>query len=170
MPRSRPLILAVGASLLLTACHGPKPKTSAISAESHAPGTTLASTPAACAAYPAGSPGVVRLFCNGPAVVKLTIDGVDHVLKGGSCETSPAGFSLNLGVVSGPGLAGPKPDYVGLTVTGPAGPFTDAVISLRLGGKVYALPHNSGQVGPTGGAFSGVSRHGKSKVSASFTC
>jgi hypothetical protein len=163
--------MAVGALLIgVAGCHPPKPKGSATSAESHAPGTTLASAPAACTAYPAGAPGVVRSFCNGPAVVKLTVDGVDHLLKGGSCSTSGGVFNLNLGVVAGRELAGPKPDYVGLNAKVASGPFTDGVLVVHIAGKAYTITHNSGQVGPVGGDFSGVGRRGHPKVSASFTC
>ncbi|QUD88621.1 hypothetical protein [Phenylobacterium montanum] len=171
MTALRPCLIASAALLaLLGGCRAPKPKAGAASAESHAPGTTLAQIPAACAAYPAGSPGVVRTFCSGPAVVKLTINGAEHVLKGGSCETSGNIFSLNLGVVAGPGLAGPAPDYVGLTVNAPPGPFNDAALSVHYGGKAYLLPHNTGQATPAGGEFSGVTRKGHAKVSAVFTC
>lgn len=167
----RPYLLASAALLtLLGGCRAPKPKAGAASAESHAPGTTLAQVPAACAAYPMGSPGVVRTFCSGPAVVKLTINGAEHLLKGGSCASTGAIFSLNLGVVSGPGLAGPPPDYIGLTVSAPPGPFNDGALTVHYGGKAYLLPHNSGQAAPTGGEFSGVARKGHAKVSASFTC
>ena len=166
----RTVTAASGALLLLAGCHAPKPKGSTTSAESHAPGTTMATVPAACAAYPPGSPGVVRKFCDGPAVVRLTIDGAEHVLKGGTCSANGGGFSLNLGIVAGPGLAGPKPDYVSLTAATTAGPFTDAALTVRYAGKAYVLPHNSGQIGPAGGDFSGVSRKGRHKVSAAFTC
>lgn len=167
----RPYSIAIGAlCLVLCACHAAKPRAHAVSAESHAPGTTMAVIPAACAAYPDGSPGVIHKFCNGPAAVKLTIDGSEHELRGGSCSNAGGVFSLNLGIVAGPGLAGPKPDYISLTVNAAAGPFTDAVLSVHYAGKAYALTHNSGQVGPTGGDFSGASRRGRTKVSGSFTC
>lgn len=163
------VILGVSAALL-AGCHPPKPKGSAVSAESHAPGTTMASTPAACAAYPADTPGVIHAYCNGSAVVKLNIDGVDHLLKGGVCSNAGGAYALDLGIVAGPQLAGPKPDFVGLKTTGPAGPFTDAAITLNIGGKTITLHHNSGQVGPTGGDFTGVGRRGHHKVVGTFTC
>ncbi len=167
----RTVTVASGALLVLLAgCHAPKPKASATSAESHAPGTTTASIPAACAAYPPGSPGVVRSFCSGPAVVKLTINGKDHILKGGTCSTDGGRFTLNLGIVAGPGLAGPKPDYVGLTANVGSGPFTDAALNVHYAGKAYALTHNTGQVAPSGGNFTGTGRRGRSKVSGTFTC
>ena len=172
MPSLRPLtVMAVGALLIgVAGCHPPKPKGSATSAESHAPGTTMASTPAACTAYPAGSPGVLHSYCDGSAVVKLTIDGTDHLLKGGTCSAAGGQFTLNLGVVAGPGLAGPKPDYVGLTTQVAAGPFSDAVIKVNFGGKGYTLQHNTGQIIPNGGDFNGTGRHGRPKISATFTC
>ncbi|MDR3509375.1 MAG: hypothetical protein P4L64_15895 [Caulobacteraceae bacterium] len=166
----RALTLVLCAAGGLVAGCGPKTKPSAVSAESHAPGTTLASTPAACAAYPVGAAGVVRTFCDGTAKVKLTVNGVDHLLTGGACSTTGGVFSLNLGVVAGPGLAGPKPDYVGLTTQVAAGPFTDAVLTVNIGGKGYVLTQNSGEVSPTGGTFQGVARHKGPKISATFTC
>ena len=164
-------VLVLGASaVLLAGCHPPKPKGSAVSAESHAPGTTLASTPAACVAYPADTPGVIHAYCSGAAVVKLNIDGVDHVLKGGTCSTASGVYALNLGIVAGPQLAGPRPDFVGLKTATQAGPFTDAAITLNIGGKTITLRHNSGQVGPTGGDFTGLGRRGRPKVVGSFSC
>jgi hypothetical protein len=160
----RPCLLAIGVlALSLAGCHAPSPKGGAASAESHAPGTTLAAVPAACGAYPPGSPGVVRSFCSGPAVV-------DHVLRGGSCSNAGGVFSLNLGIEAGPALAGPRPDYIGLTVNAPSGPFTDAVLSVHYAGKAYLLTHNSGQIGPAGGDFAGSGRHGRPRISGSFTC
>lgn len=152
----------------LAGCH--PTKTGASSAESHAPGTTTASVPGACSQYPPGAPGVVRTFCDGPAVVKLTLGGVQRTLTGGACSTDGGVFALNLGVVAGPGLAGPKPDYVGLSAPVTAGHFTNAVLAVNLDGKAYALTENSGDVGPAGGDFTGKPLDGGDPISATFTC
>jgi hypothetical protein len=159
--------LALAALLPLAAC-APH-KSSASSADSHAPGTTTASVPADCSKYPKGSPGVINTFCDGKAVVKLTVGGVPHTLSGGSCSTSAGLFALNLGVVSGPELAGPKPDYVGLTAQNETGPFTNAVLAINVDGKAYAVTENTGTVSPAGGSFSGKALGGE-PVAGSFTC
>jgi hypothetical protein len=163
MIRSGGLIIAV---LALAAC-SPKVRDSA-NPESHAPGTTLATVPGSCGSYPAGTPGVIRTFCDGTAVVKVNIAGVDSVLKGGTCEMAGPVFSLNLGVVSDNQLGGPKPDYVGIS-TPAAGPFTNGVLVVTLGGKAYTLLRNSGTAAMTGGTFSGTSMHGEA-VTGSFSC
>lgn len=158
---------AILACLALVACSN-RDRGGASSADSHAPGTTDATVAAACSAYPMGSAGVIRTFCDGPATVNLTIAGVLHTMKGGTCEGQDGPFTLNLGVISGPGLAGPKPDYIGLS-TPNAGPFTNAVLSVTVDGKDYAVPTNAGQVGAQGGAFSGTAMTGEA-ISGAFTC
>jgi hypothetical protein len=165
MFRVRPLVLI--AVLAVGACHAHK--TGASSADSHAPGTTTASMAADCAKYPPGSPGVIRTFCDGRAVVSVSVGGVAHTLGGGTCDTTAGAFALNLGVVSGPELAGPKPDYVGLIAPSASGPFTNAVLAVNVGGKGYAVTQNSGQVSATGGSFTGKAITGEA-VSGTFTC
>ena len=166
--RLRLAVLLLAGLAPLAACH-PK-KTGASSAESHAPGTTTASVPAACAQYPTGAPGVIRTYCDGPAVVKLTIGGVARTLTGGSCSTDGGVFVLNLGVVAGPDLAGPKPDYVGLSAPITTGHFTNATLALNIDGKPYALTENSGEVTPAGGSFAGKALDGGQTISGTFTC
>jgi hypothetical protein len=167
MLRLRLPLLALAAALPLAACHAHK--SSASSADSHAPGTTTARVAADCAKYPQGSPGVIRTFCDGPAVVKVTVAGVAHTLTGGACETTGGVFALNLGVVSGPDLAGPKPDYVGLSTPTASGPFSNGVLAVNVDGKGYAVTQNSGTVSATGGTFAGKTLTGED-VSGSFTC
>jgi hypothetical protein len=161
------LVAVLAAALAMTACH--RTQAGASSADSHAPGTTAATVAAPCAAYPAGATGVIRTFCDGPATVMLTVAGKDYALKGGTCETAAGVFSLNLGVVSGPGLAGPKPDYLGLTAPVQSGAFSNAVLTVTVDGKSHPLAVNTGQVGPAGGSFSGVALNGE-MVTGSFTC
>jgi len=161
-------VLAVGLSL--AACGRDAGKTGASSAESHAPGTTLATTAGACAAYSAGAPGVIRTFCSGPATVKAFVAGKEYDLSGGTCATETGMFSVNLGVVSTPELGGPKPDYFGLTVPAGGGHFSNAVLTLTVGGKSYALTSNSGDASPTGGTFTGAAYGDSAPVTGSFTC
>ena len=162
-------ILAAGA-LALTACGRNEAKTGANSADSHAPGTTLATAPGSCASYAPGTPGVIRTFCNGTAVVKLNVGGTDYVLRGGSCGPDMGMFSVNLGVVAGPDLGGPKPDYFGLTIPQTAGPFTNGVLAVNVGGKGYAFNQNSGTLTGTSGTFEGTALGDGTKISGSFSC
>ena len=104
-------------------------------------------------------------------MVKLTVAGVDHTLTGGSCQPTAATFALNLGVVAGPDLAGPKPDYVGLTAPVANGPFSNGVLAVDIDGKGYAIVPNSGSVSPTGGSFTGKAMGaGGPDISGTFTC
>jgi hypothetical protein len=169
MPRLRLLLVAFMATAPLAACH--PHKSSASSADSHAPGTTTATVAADCSKYPQGAPGVIRTFCDGPAVVKLTVAGIEHTLTGGSCQPAAASFALNLGVVAGPDLAGPKPDYVGLTAPVANGPFNNGVLAIDIDGKGYAIIPNSGSVSSTGGSFAGKAiGAGGPDISGTFTC
>jgi hypothetical protein len=161
------LLLVAAACSALAACSR-RDAGGASSADSHAPGTTNAKIAAPCSAYPAGAAGVIRTFCNGPAAATVIIAGRSHALSGGTCQSQDGLFTLNIGVVSGPDLAGPKPDYLGLT-TQAAGPFANAALSITVDGKVYAVTANTGQSGPKGGSFSGVAATGET-VSGSFNC
>ena len=169
MTRKRHAFAVLAGVLALSGCgRGRTP--SASSVDSHAPGTTTASAAGSCNSYVAGTPGVVRTFCDGPAVVKVSVDGKDHALTGGTCQTQAGMFVLNLGVVANGALGGPKPDYVGMTVPVTSGHFDKAVaISVTVDGKNYVLTTSSGDVGPNGGAFEGMTLGG-GKVVGSFTC
>ena len=169
MSRLRLFLAALVAAAPLAACH--PHKSSASSADSHAPGTTTATVAADCSKYPQGAPGVIRTFCAGTAVVKLNVAGVDHTLSGGSCQPAATTFALNLGVVAGPDLAGPKPDYVGLTAPVANGPFSNGVLAVDINGKAYVIVPNSGSVSPTGGSFTGKAMGaGGPDISGTFTC
>jgi len=159
--------LALCALVALGGCHAHK--SGASSADSHAPGTTTASVAADCGKYPQGAPGVIRTFCNGTAVVKLSVGGVAHALSGGSCQIVGNIFTLNLGVVSGPGLAGPKPDYIGMTAPTADGPFTNATLTLTVGGKGYTVAENSGEITGRAGSFAGKAATGEA-IEGAFTC
>jgi hypothetical protein len=127
----------------------------------------------ACASYHAGQDGVVRTFCDGPAVVKLTINGASHTLRGGTCETAPV-FNLNVGVVAGSNLK-PQPDYFGLAKLG-SGPVGDGdVLTARVGGQSYMFQHKSGEAGPKGGHLTAegiaIGKAGApARLVADFTC
>jgi len=157
-------------ALALGACGRNEAKSGASSADSHAPGTTLASAPGSCGSYAAGTPGVIRTFCTGAAVAKVNVGGTDYTVKGGTCETQGPMFSLNIGVVAGPDLGGPKPDYVGLTTNGNTGHFDNAILTVTLGGKGYALTSSTADITPAGGTFQGTAFGDGTKVTGSFTC
>jgi len=165
----RPLA-GLALTILLAACGREEARTGASSAESHAPGTTLATAPGACAAYIPGTAGVVGAFCSGPATVKAFVAGKEFDLSGGTCAIVGGQFTVKLGVVSTPALGGPKPDYFGLTVPAGGGHFTNADLTLNVGGKAYVLTTNSGDASPAGGTFTGAATSDPAPVTGSFTC
>ena len=124
-----------------------------------------------CSAYKAGRNGVIRTFCSGPATAKVTSAGTTTVIKGGTCGKSGNYFTVNVGVVVGPGYKGPKPNYFGLDIPPKATSFTNAVLSYATGGVGGYATTNSGTVVPNhkSGTFSGTDLQGKT-VSGSFTC
>ena len=166
--RTAPIVLAC--ALALAGCHDAAKGVGAQSAESHAPGTTMAVVPGSCASYPKGAPGVINAFCKGPAKVTVSIDGKPpHSLTGGTCgHRSNGDFTLNLGVLGTHDLAGPRPDYVGLKAPVGQGPFESGALVVNVDGKSYIVTTNHGAVGPTG-TFAGVTRRGH-KVQGDFTC
>lgn len=170
LTRSTPAPAALALAALLAACGRTDAPSGAPSAESHAPGTTAASVPGPCSGYPKGSAGVLNTYCDGPAVVKLSIGAKTYVLHGGACARDAGQFSLNLGVVSTDELAGPKPDFIGLNTSDAQGPFTDATLAVTVDGKTYPLPANDGELDAHGGAFEGADSADGVKISGSFTC
>jgi len=160
----------VAAAMTLAACGRPESRSGANSAESHAPGTTLATTAGPCAAYVEGTPGVASTFCNGPATVKVFVAGKEYDLSGGSCDTENGLFTVNLGVISTADLGGPKPDYFGLSLPAGVAHFSNAALTLTVGGKAYALTTNSGDASPTGGTFTGAAADNSAPVTGSFSC
>jgi len=164
------LIAVLACALSLAACGRDGARTGASSAESHAPGTTLATTAGACGTYTPGTPGVIRTFCNGPVTVKAFVAGKEYDLSGGTCATEAGLFNVNLGVVSTADLGGPRPDYFGLSVPSETSHFSNATLTLNVGGKAYALTSNSGDVSPAGGTFTGAAMGDSAPVTGSFTC
>ena len=173
MPFSIPRLtsLAILSALTVAGCHDAAKGVGAQSAESHAPGTTLAVVPGSCGSYPKGAPGVINTFCNGPAKVTVSIDGQPpHSLSGGACSPGDAGsLTLNLGVLATRELAGPRPDYVGLKVPVAQGPFDGASLIVNVGGKSYVVTASHGTLAPAGGSFAGVTRRGH-RIQGAFTC
>ncbi len=127
----------------------------------------------ACAAYRAGQEGVIRTFCSGRGVAHIKLDGREHVVSGGVCDLVAGSLAFNAGVVLGP-AATVSPDYFGVAVP-KMGPFSGAVLAVRLDGRDYLLMQNSGAVDAHGGSFQAsghVVGNGRepAKVSGTFTC
>ena len=124
-----------------------------------------------CSAYKAGKGGVIRLFCAGKATATVTSAGVTTVIKGGTCGKSGQYFTVNVGVVVGPGFKGSKPNYFGLDAPPNATTFTNAILTYTVGGVGGYASSNSGTIAANhkSGTFSGTGFDG-STVSGSFTC
>lgn len=90
---------------------------------------------AACRGVSMNQPGVVRLFCDGPATATVTLAGKKLTFRDGTCADESAGFSANFGVVTTTEFTGTRPDYLGVTLL-KEGPGSIAVVS---GGTSYAV-------------------------------
>ena len=112
----------------------------------------------------------MNTFCNGPATVKAFVSGKEYDLSGGTCSLENGVLTVNLGVVSTADLGGPKPDYFGLTTPAGSGHFTNAALTLTVGGKAYDLTSNSGDFTPASGTFTGAAAGDPAPVTGSFTC
>ena len=128
-------------------------------------------TATSCSSYKAGRNGVVRTFCTGKATATITAGGATTLIKGGSCGKSGNYFTVNVGVVVGPGFKGTKPNYFGLDVPPTATAFSNAILSYTASGVSGYASTNSGTVAPDhkSGTFSGTDLQGTS-VTGSFTC
>jgi hypothetical protein len=126
---------------------------------------------AACSSYHAGSKGVIRAFCSGKAVAKVTVGAVTTTLKGGTCTVGGGYFSLSAGVVIDATFKGPKPNYFGLSAPSGATSFTNATLTYNVNGLSGAVTQNTGTVAANrkSGTFSGTELTGAA-VSGSFTC
>jgi hypothetical protein len=126
---------------------------------------------AGCSSYHNGSKGVIRAFCTGKAVAKVTVGGVTTTLKGGTCTVGGGYFSLSVGVVIDATFKGPKPNYFGLSAPSGATTFTNATLTYNVNGLSGAVTQNTGTVAANrkSGTFSGTELAGAA-VSGSFTC
>jgi hypothetical protein len=132
-------MFVAGVLAMLEACSQAKPAPRIEAGAMVGPATVKSS----CAASQAGAAGVTRTFCDGPAVVHVTLDGKDQVLSGGTCQATGKTFSLNYGAVVLPGAPAPLPDYVGLA-TDTTGIYGSALLSVRLDGTGYLFGHVHG--------------------------
>lgn len=81
--------------------------------------TTTAAADARCGSgVHAGSGGVVQVFCDGTATVRVTVGSAGRTLHGGTCAVSQGQLAVNVGAIVGvdypPEKA--KPDFVGILV------------------------------------------------------
>lgn len=120
----------------------------------------------------AGAEGVVRGFCDGPAVVEFEIDGVAGSIEGGECEESGGYFVVNAGTVVDASYVGDLPDYAGLLLPPDAGDFsgTDATLTINHGGQAVVLTQATGSHDGASGTFEGTDLSTGTAVSGSFTC
>lgn len=124
-----------------------------------------------CSSYKAGEQGVIRTFCTGKGVAKVTVGDKSYSVSGGECETQMGMRAFNAGVVTGTEHPTPLPDYVGMTVMTETGEtFENAVLPLHLGGKDMIVRPNKGTYTPAGGTFEGTVIGTGEKVTGSFTC
>ena len=140
----------------------------AVGAQSAGAGQKKASS---CTSYKAGSKGVIRTFCGGKAVIKLTTGTTTSTIKGGTCGVSGGYFTVNSGVVIDSSFKGAKPNYFGLDAPPKATTFTNAILTYAVNGVGGAVTKNSGTVAANhkSGTFTGTELTG-TPVSGSFTC
>jgi hypothetical protein len=122
-----------------------------------------------CSSFTPGKKGVTQTFCGGKAVIMITAGASTVTIKGGTCAVSGPYFTVNAGVVVGPGFKGAKPNYFGVDANPAPGAFTNATISYTLNGTGGLLTKNSGTTDHKTGTFSGTDLTGAA-VTGSFTC
>ena len=120
----------------------------------------------------AGAEGVVRGFCDGPAVIEFEIDGVAGTIEGGECDESGGYFVVNAGTVVDSSFTGDLPDYAGILLPPEEGEFsgTDASLTINHAGEAVVLTQVTGSHDATSGTFEGTDISTDAAVSGSFTC
>ena len=120
----------------------------------------------------AGAEGVVRGFCDGPAVVDFQIDGVAGTIDGGECAESGGYFVVNAGTVVDSSFTGGLPEYVGILLPPEGGAFsgTDASLTINHDGKAVVLTQVTGSHDGVTGSFEGTDISTDVAVSGSFSC
>lgn len=161
-------------ALVMTACGLAAACGKGGEAASHG-GKAASASAGGCGAYHAGSGGVIRTFCDGPAKVTFTLAGQTHTMTGGTCEAAPV-FNLNVGVVTNSDAPKPEPDYFGVTKLGPGDTLGQGdVIAVRVGGKSYLFGDKSGPAGMKGGHITAEGREvggdkAPVKLEADYSC
>jgi hypothetical protein len=112
-----------------------------------------------------------RTFC-GPAKATVHIGGTTVQFKGGTCETTSAGWSINIGTVMLGVTSKAKPEYFGVAGKGKTGKQSNAAVTLTHVGKSYAVTNNTVTLKPglKAGMFSGTVFGQSSPITGSFTC
>jgi hypothetical protein len=159
----RGAVVAVGIVLMTGASFG------AIGAPSA--GAATPKKASGCSSYKAGSNGVIRTFCGGKAVIKVTAGSGTTTIKGGTCGVSGGYFAVNAGVVIDSSFKGSKPNYFGLDAPPKATAFTNSILTYTINGTGGAVTKNTGTVAAShkSGTFTGTDLTG-APVSGSFTC
>jgi hypothetical protein len=116
-----------------------------------------------------GAPG--RTFC-GPAKATVHIGGTTVQFKSGQCETSSAGWSINIGTVVLGVTSKAKPEYFGIAGKAKTGNQSNAAVTFTHAGKSYAVTSNVVTLKPglKSGTFSGTAFGQSSPITGSFTC
>jgi hypothetical protein len=139
---------------------------------------TVAASAFASPAHTSCTPGMTkvggtpaRTFC-GPAKATVHIGGTTVQLKGGQCETTSAGWSINIGTVVLGVTSKAKPEYFGISGKAKAGTQSNAAVAITHAGKGYAVTGNKVTLKPglKSGTFSGTAFGESSPITGSFTC
>jgi hypothetical protein len=137
----------VSMAALLIACGGSSPA----SATPAATPTAMSSSPAkaghgTCPDLKPGTAGVITSFCDGTAVVNVSVGGVSKTLRGGTCTTSAGLFVVNAGIATTHEFVGTRPDQVSVNAPPEGGSGQNTGASVVLDGKFYG---DSGRFGGT---------------------
>jgi hypothetical protein len=145
MMRRLSISICLIASLAACSSNGSAPSTNAgntpaAPTSTGAAATTTATGDADCAkGVTASDPGVVDVFCGGPANIRIQAGSVTKDLRGGSCHSAGGVWSASVGVVvdvtgAHGAYKGPSVDNIVVNNTTTAGKGT---IQAVLGGKHY---------------------------------
>jgi hypothetical protein len=119
------------------------------------PESAWAGPPAAienlCAAPSALGVQVIRKFCDGAAVLQLTLNGHVRTIKGGQCDAMGGMKSFNAGLMSIDHAVAGGPSYIGFTLSD----GSTASLAIHLDGKKYLFTTKSGAMSDKGGSFDG---------------
>jgi hypothetical protein len=179
---SRTVLIVLTGMSVVTACSSSKPSaqstTSAAGSSSSSSSSASSTTSAPSGGgdcgqgLHAGSGGVVRVFCDGPATAKVTIGSTTTTLSGGRCDEAEGQLAINFGVVVSIDFpkSQPRPDYVGAILelkTGAASAFT-----ARVGGTGGIVLNPKGTVGAgnKSATVSGTLMQGGGAVNVDVTC
>ncbi len=125
---------------------------------------------ATCQAW-SGKPGVIRVFCTGPATAKLAVDGKETALSGGECEATGTIVAFNLGVVASDLPAGTtKPNYLGIIIDTSGKAATSVAYTVDGTADVVLKAKTALAADGKSGTLTGDSMTTNAKVSVTFNC